>query len=135
MIRAGRREELFGMYENPYQKYKEEAVMTMTKGEMLLLLYDELLKRLTAAELTVKKQDYDAFNTHVGRAGDIIQYLRDTLNFDYPISRQLYQMYDFFQVELGRIRASRNPEQIAEVKKLVQELREAFAEAEKKVSQ
>lgn len=123
------------MYENPYQKYKEEAVMTMTKGEMLLLLYDELLKRLTAAELTVKKQDYAAFNTHLGRAGEIIQYLRDTLNFDYPISRQLYQMYDFFQVELGRIRASRNPEQIVEVKKLVQELREAFAEAEKKVDQ
>ncbi len=123
------------MYENPYQKYKEEAVMTMTQGEMLLLLYDELLKRLTAAELMVKKQDYKNLETHLGRAGEIIQYLRDTLNFDYPISQQLYQMYDFFQVELGRIRASRNPEQILEVKKLVQELRDAFAEAEKKVNQ
>ena len=34
-----------------YQHYKEQTVNTMTPGEMLNLLYDELLKRLTMAEL------------------------------------------------------------------------------------
>ena len=44
-------------------------------------------------------------------------------------------MYDFFLVEIGRIKASRKTEQIGELKRLVQELRDAFKEAEKKVSE
>ncbi len=123
------------MTENPYQRYKEEAVMTMTQSEMLLLLYDELLKRLRAAELLLEKEDYKSFDAQTERAGAIIRYLRDVLDFGYPISRDLYRMYDFFLVEIGRIKASRKTEQIGELKRLVQELRDAFKEAEKKVSE
>ena len=31
---------------NPYQKYQQQSVMTMTPGEMLTRLYDELIKQL-----------------------------------------------------------------------------------------
>ena len=34
-----------------YQRYREDSLNTMTQGELLLLLYDELIKRLTQAEL------------------------------------------------------------------------------------
>ena len=30
-----------------FQQYKEQSVNTMTQSELLLLLYDELFKRLT----------------------------------------------------------------------------------------
>lgn len=120
---------------NPYQRYKEETVMTMTQGELLLLLYDELLKRLRAAELLAEKEDYDQFEAQVTRAQEIIRYLKDTLDFNYPISNELYQFYDFFLVELGRIKAGRKGERIEKVKTLVQELRDSFEEAEKKVAQ
>ena len=123
------------MKENPYQKYKEEAVMTMTQGEMLLLLYDELLKRLRAAELLAQKEDYENYEAQLVRASDIIRYLRATLDFRYPISRELNQMYDFFMVELSRIKVSRKADQIEGLKSLVTELRDAFGEAEKKVAQ
>ena len=123
------------MKENPYQKYKEEAVMTMTQGEMLLLLYDELLKRLRAAELLAQKEDYENYEAQLVRASDIIRYLRATLDFQYPISRELNQMYDFFMVELSRIKVSRKADQIEGLKSLVTELRDAFGEAEKKVAQ
>ena len=123
------------MTENPYQRYKEEAVMTMTQGEMLLLLLDELLKRLRTAELMLEKEDYKNFDGQSERAAAIVRYLRDVLNFDYPISMELYRMYDFFLVKISRIRASRKAEQIEELKQLVQELRDAFGEAEKKVSE
>ena len=32
-----------------YQHYREDVLNTMTQGELLLLLYDELVKRLTQA--------------------------------------------------------------------------------------
>ena len=117
---------------NGYQQYKEQSVMTMTPGEMLLLLYDELLKRLTRAELALDKEDYTLFDQFVKRSHEIVKYLMDTLNFEYPISRELRNMYDFFLYELSRIQAGRKKEVIEELKPLVKELRDAFEEAGKK---
>ena len=80
------------MYQNGYQQYKMQAVNTMTKGEMLLLLYDELIKRLTRAEMALEKEDYEVFEASVKRSGEIVQYLKDTLNTEYSISRELQRI-------------------------------------------
>ena len=34
-----------------YQQYKQQSVNSMTPGELLLLLYDELVKRATMASI------------------------------------------------------------------------------------
>ena len=60
-----------------------QTVSTMTKGEMLLLLYDELLKRLTRAEIALKEEEYDLFDKAVERSEEIIRYLDKTLNMEY----------------------------------------------------
>ena len=39
-----------------YQRYREDSLNTMTQGELLLLLYDELIKRLTQAELSLGQE-------------------------------------------------------------------------------
>lgn len=116
---------------NGYQQYKEQSVMTMTSGEMLLLLYDELIKRLTRAALALEKEDYSLFSASVSRSREIVLYLKNTLNSEYGISRELRQMYDFFLYELSRVEASRNPQIIEELKPLIKELRDAFEEAGK----
>lgn len=119
------------MYQDGYQQYKMQSVNTMTRGEMLLLLYDELIKRLTRAELALEKEDYDLFEASVRRSGEIVQYLRDTLNTEYSISRDLQRMYGFFLYELSRLQASRKKAVIEELRPLVIELRDAFHEADK----
>ncbi len=118
---------------NGYQQYKEQSIMTMTQGEMLLLLYDELTKRLVRADLALQKGDYALFDTSVTRCVDIVQYLRDTLDFHYEISRNLDSLYEFFLFELRRLKIGRRRELIDELKPYVKDLRDAFAEAEKKV--
>ena len=107
------------MNANGYQQYKTQAVNTMTASEMLLLLFDELVKRLTRAELALEVKDQDLFKQSVIRSREIVQYLKMTLNRSYAISRELSAMYDFFIFELGRIEA---------------ELREAFREASRMLS-
>lgn len=116
---------------NGYQQYKTQSVSTMTASEMLLLLFDELVKRLTRTELALEVGDEQLFNQSVIRSREIVQYLRTTLDRRYAISQELYAMYDFFIFELGRISAGRNPKAIADLKSLVEELREAFREASK----
>lgn len=114
-----------------YQHYKEQTVNTMTPGEMLNLLYDELLKRLTRAELSLEKKDYILFDQSMQRSTEIVIYLKDTLNYEYGISAELRRMYDFFLYEFSRIKSGRKSEIIAEVRPLVAELRDAFKEAQR----
>ena len=116
---------------NGYQHYNEQTVNTMTPGEMLNLLYDELLKRLTRSELALNNKDYELFEQSIQRSVDIVTYLKDTLNFQYEISNELKRLYDFFLYELTRIKAGRNVAVIAEIRPLIMDLRDSFREAQR----
>ena len=116
---------------NGYQHYKEQTVNTMTSGEMLNLLFDELLKRLTRSELALENKDYDLFEQSIQRSMDIVTYLKNTLNYQYEISNELKRLYDFFLYEFSRIKAGRNSALITEIRPLVMELRNSFKEAQR----
>mgnify|MGYP001859445926 FL=1 len=114
-----------------YQHYREDSLSTMTQGELLLLLYDELVKRLTQAELFLDKEDYPPFEAAVDRGEAIIRYLSDTLDRKYEISRSLSQLYEYFCYELSRVKIGRNRTELARVKDMVSQLRESFRQADK----
>ncbi len=117
---------------NPYQQYQAQAIYTMTREEILLRLYDELLKRLLRAERALGEKNYELFDQSITRCREIVVYLIDTLNFQYPISRELKRHYDFFIYELSRIASGRKMEVIHELRPLIEDLKNAFAAAAKK---
>ncbi len=114
-----------------FQQYKEQSVNTMTQGELLLLLYDELYKRLAQAELMLDQQNFPVYESSIQRAVDIIDYLDSTLDRQYPISGNLTQLYEYFTYELGRAKIGRRKEVLTHVKFMVGELRDAFRQAQK----
>ena len=114
-----------------YQRYLEDSLSTMTQGELLLLVYDELVKRLTQAELMLAKEQYPAFESAVDKSLQIIRYLDDTLDRQYPISQNLNRLYDYFCYELSRVKLGRNSEELARVKTMAGELRDSFRQADK----
>lgn len=114
-----------------YEQYKAQSVNMMTRGELLLLLYDELVKRLTRAELAIGKQDYTLFEASITRCIEILEYLDDTLDPQYPISHDLHRLYDFFTYELTRVKIGRNTRILAEVKPRLTDLRDTFRAAQK----
>jgi flagellar protein FliS len=114
-----------------YQRYREDALNTMTQGELLLLIYDELIKRLTQAELALSKQEYPAFELSVDKSAEIIRYLDSILDHQYPISSQLTKLYEYFCYELSRVKSGRNRKELERVKRMAGELRDSFREAEK----
>lgn len=117
-----------------YQHYREDALSTMTQGELLLLLYDELVKRLTQAEITLEKEQYPAFEAAVDRSTAIIHYLEDTLDRQYDIGRQLARLYEYFCYELSRVKIGRNKTELERVKRMANELRDSFRIADKNIS-
>lgn len=114
-----------------YQQYKEQSVSTMTQGELLMMLLDELIKRAARANLALELEDYSLFEASVDRCVDIVHYLDNTLNPQYPISGELHRMYDFFCYDFSRIRAGRNRGELDRIRPMLAELRDSFQAASK----
>ena len=64
---------------NPYQKYKQQSIMTMTPGELLLKLYDESINQLRQAVGALGQKQYDKANAALQKAQRIISHLNKTL--------------------------------------------------------
>ena len=114
-----------------YQQYKQQSVNSMTPGELLLLLYDELVKRATMASIALDKGDYSTFEAAVQRCSDIVNYLDETLDHKYPISHDLSRMYEYFTYQLGRIKIGRNKKELEQLRPMLAEMRDAFHTAER----
>ena len=119
------------MQTNPYQTYKQQSVLTMTPAEMLLKLYDETIKQLSAAEIYIGEKNILKSNDALQRAQKILNYLKATLNFEYDISNNLSALYDYFVRLIVQANVQKSSEPIREVLPMVQELRDTFAQAAK----
>ena len=118
-----------------YQQYKEQSLNTMTPGELLLLVLDELVKRLLRGDLALQQQNYELFDASIDRCIAIVRYLDDTLDRKYEISRELHRLYEFFSYDLNRIKIGRNQEELNRLRPLIVDLRDAFRTAERTVSE
>lgn len=118
-----------------YQQYKQQSINSMTPGELLLLLYDELVKRATMASFALDKKDYPKFEAAVERCSDIVNYLDETLDRKIPISRDLSRLYEYFTYQLGRVKIGRNKELLESLRPMFAELRDTFHTAERSSSQ
>jgi flagellar protein FliS len=114
-----------------YQQYKQQSVNTMTSGELLLLLFDESAKRLTKAEMCLKKDDFAEFEASMNRVSEIIKYLNKTLDKTYSIGNEISKLYEYFQFQVARIKAGRNVEMIKELRAMLLDLRNTFKEADR----
>ena len=118
-----------------YQQYKQQSINSMTSGELLLLLYDELVKRATLASIALEKKDYEQLEATVQRCIDIIHYLDETLDRQYPISHDLSRLYEYFTFQLRRVMIGRNAQVLSELRPMLSEMRDTFRIAEKNASQ
>lgn len=123
------------MENNPIQHYKEQSVNTMTSGELLLLLYDELVKNLLRCGLALDKQEYEVMEASADKSMDILRYLDDTLDDQYPISHELHRLYEYFIYQLTRVKIGRNKKVLDEVRPRIAELRDTFRQADRNVAE
>lgn len=121
---------------NEYQKkYQDQSIMQMSQGELLVLTYDEAIKCLKKAEIALEDKKYDKFEELTQKCNMIIRYLRQTLDMEQKISRDLLRLYDFITFDLGLIQAGRErrKEELPKLVDILTDLREGFYGASKKV--
>lgn len=119
--------------QNPYEKYKQQSVMTMTGGEMVNLLFDTAVNRLSRGILCLQEKDYEGSNTAFQKAQNIFTHLSVTLDDQYEIAENLAALYDFFNYNIRQANIRKDPGPVEEILPMIVELQETFAQADKNV--
>lgn len=116
---------------NAFEQYKKTSVNTMTKGELLVLLYDEAIKKMNLSKILMENNDYENANVNLEKCRKIFNHLIVTLDDKYALSKDLAEMYMFFNKELILASSKKSVQNIDNILPLVKELRNTWAEAEK----
>lgn len=119
------------MQANPYQQYKEQSLSTLTPGELLVKLYDEIIKQLRIAKLGIEKKDFGSVNNALDKTQTILGTLESSLNMDYEVSKNLRELYIFMAQQLMQANLKKDVGPIDDCLPLVRDLRESFDQADK----
>jgi len=112
-------------------QYKQMAVKTATKGQILLMLYEGAIQNVKKATLAIEKKDLNAKGQHIGKAHDIINELLATLNFDVGgnVARDLERLYHFMGEQLVKANMENSKEPLLTVQKLLETLLDGWRSA------
>lgn len=116
---------------NPFEQYKQTSVNTMTKGELLILLFDEAIKKLNQSKLLLEHEDFNNANISLEKVRKIFNHLIVTLDDKYQLSNELREMYMFFNSEIIKASSMKSTKYIDDILPLIKELRNTWAEADK----
>jgi flagellar protein FliS len=111
---------------NPYEKYQQQMVTTMTRGDMLLKLYDETLKQIDLARAAIQAGSIPEMGKAIDKAERIIRYLRSCLDLRISIAEQLSRLYDFFNTQLVMANVKKDVQPLDDIQPLIRELRDAY---------
>ena len=116
---------------NPYQQYQRQSVMTMTQGEMLTKLYDEVIKQMSGAKICLTEKDLSGVNNALQKAQRILFYLKSTLDFKYEISGNLDALYDFFIERTVQANLKKDAAMLDEIIPMIEDLRDTFVQEDR----
>jgi len=118
-------------YANAYQETKQQALEALSKGDVVVKLYEEASKQLKMAIILTEREEFvKAFNC-VAKCQKIISSLSLSLDMQYPISIELNELYGFIYEKLGEANVNRNIKLMSDLLSLINDLKDSFTEANK----
>ncbi|MGK5084500.1 flagellar export chaperone FliS [Bdellovibrionota bacterium FG-1] len=116
--------------------YKQMAVKTASRGQILLMLYEAAIKNVKFATQAIERKDLVQKGLYIGKAHDIINELTSTLNFDVggDIARNLERLYNFIVEQLIKANIESSKEPLIAVQKVLETLHEGWKVAVEQVN-
>lgn len=119
------------MNPNPYQKYQQQMLTTMTQGESLLMLYDGAIKQIDVAKAAIHAGRLDEMDKALTKAEKIVRYLRNILDHRYSVADGLSKLYEFFDQQMVMASVKKDAKLLDEIRPMLQELRDTFSQCDK----
>lgn len=115
--------------------YRASQVQTATPLGLVVMLYDGAISFLAKAEEAARSDEWERASGLIRRAQDIIYELMGCLDMEKggQIAANLFRLYEYMGYRLVQAQIRRDPAPAVEVRGHLSSLREAWAEAEKKL--
>lgn len=114
---------------NPYDNYANNKVFTASKEELVLMLYEGGLKFANVAIIALEKGETDKAGEAIVRVQNIIKEFQVTLDRQYAISHELYNIYDYLYRRLVQANIKKDIAIMNEVRDMIRQLRDTWKEA------
>ena len=108
--------------------YQKNAIMTASKAELTLMLYDGAIKFCNIALSGFEKKEYEKINTNLKKAQAIITEFRATLDCKYPVWEDFEKVYDYIYRCLIDANIHKDEEKLQEALKYIREMRDTWKE-------
>jgi flagellar protein FliS len=109
--------------------YREHAILTAPPERLVSMMYQGACRFLAQAAAAMEAKDIEQANNRLQRAEAIVDELRRTLDHSAgEISQQLGAIYTFCIRHLQRARLDRDARKITQVRDLLADLGEAWAQ-------
>jgi flagellar protein FliS len=114
---------------SPLEQQRYNTVMSASKEELALMLYDGAIKFINQAILAIQAKNFSKANTQIQKAQAIILEFRATLNMDYPIAQNMDQLYIYMHERLIEANMKKDENILTEVRELTRDFRDTWKEA------
>jgi flagellar protein FliS len=114
---------------NPLEQQRYNIVMSASKEELVLMLYDGAIKFINQAILAIQGKDFIKANTLIQKAQAIILEFRATLNMDFPVAHNMDQLYVYMHERLVEANIKKDENILNEVRDLTRDFRDTWKEA------
>ncbi|MEY9096624.1 flagellar export chaperone FliS [Paenibacillus sp. RC84] len=114
---------------NYKEQYLKTKVETASPGDLTLLLYEELYRKLNMAKMFFNQNDHEAMLDKIHGARSIFYELIVTLNFDYEISNQLKELYEYYLRRINEFTVRKQEEILIEVIDFARDYAETWKKA------
>ncbi len=120
---------------NPYAKYKQASVLTASREQILLMLYEGAIKFTKLALKAMDEKKVAERGTNIMRAYDIVLELQVTLDHKVggDLSQQLEQLYLFMMDQYTKANIKSDPEPLRANIKILENLYDGWKQAIEKI--
>ena len=107
----------------------------MTQAEMLIMLYDGMLKEiyLVKKAFALNPPDIAEINRGLQKVHRILLYLKSSLDCNYDIANNLLSLYDYFDWVVTQANVKKDAKGLDEVIDMITGLKDSYVEADKSI--
>jgi len=121
-------QQIISLNTRPQDAYKQQDVLTASPIDLIIMLYDALKKNLVLGKRSIEKQNIPNAHNHLIKAQLILSELMNSLDMNYEISSELFELYQYSLRTLEQANLKKDPEPIGPIIELVDEIRSAWKE-------
>ena len=111
-----------------YAHYNNSKGLTASPAELTLMLYEGAIKFCNIAIVAIEQKNVPKAHTNIVKTQKIIDYLRQTLDMNYPVAQDFENIYVYLSRRLVEANLKKDKEALEEVNGHLRSVRDTWKE-------